>query len=361
MICPTNIIDIEESNGFYAPKIVNEDECINCGLCLATCSFNSKVDFDLPISSYAGWSKDPSVREQASSGGVAYEFGKAALQIGYKYCGVKYDLTHRRAIHYIADSVEDLTPSLGSKYIPSYTLDAFKRLLEKDKYIVFGTPCQIASLRLLLQKKKIENQFLLIDFYCHGVPSLKVWDKYISENPSLLNATGDIKWRDKKLGWHDSWYIVANGIDGKEKFRSQSVSKDSFYIFFLQHYALAPCCLNSCKFKQTNSSADIRIGDLWGETYKNNEDGVSGILCFTQRGNAFLKSVNKIELSPQIAKVVGEGQMKKNAAKPWGYRFIVNILKIKYLSLSNVIKIYNIAFFLKNIPLIISNIIKRTF
>lgn len=57
---------------------------------------------------------------------------------------------------------------------------------------------------------------------------------------------------------------------------------DMFWKMFLSNFIVGPHCQKNCKYKYDKSSADIRIGDLWGETYKDNEEGVSGIVAFTK-------------------------------------------------------------------------------
>ena len=52
---------------------------------------------------------------------------------------------------------------------------------KKEKYLVTGTPCQIDSFRKYIKKFRVEDNFVLMDFFCHGVPSKLVWDKYITE------------------------------------------------------------------------------------------------------------------------------------------------------------------------------------
>ena len=105
-------------------------------------------------------------------------------------------------------------------------------------------------------------------------------------------------WRNKfEYGWHDSWLM---GIDGektagqvnwntdlktliaeKETFIQSRMSQgDLFYKFFLNDLCLGPQCEKNCKYKYDQSSADIRIGDLWGETYKNDQKGVSALSMF---------------------------------------------------------------------------------
>lgn len=88
---------------------------------------------------------------------------------------------------------------------------------------------------------------------------------------------------------------------------------DIFYKLFLGDVVLGPQCQNQCKYKYDNSSADIRIGDLWGETYKFDEKGVSALVSFTERGRQIVEELKGISLVEHPFDVVAEGQMKKNA------------------------------------------------
>ena len=164
--------------------------------------------------SYAAWSKDAAVRRKCSSGGVGFEVGRTLIDEGYKVCGVRYNAERNRAEHYIATTVEELIPSIGSKYIQSYTVDGFKAIDRNEKYLVTGTPCQIDSFRRYLQKFKKEDNFVLLDFFCHGVPSKLMWDKYVHWAEKQVGSLTYVSWRNKFTGWHDSW---AMAIDGSEK------------------------------------------------------------------------------------------------------------------------------------------------
>ena len=129
--CPTKIISLKEtSDGFYAPIIQEQDKCIDCGLCLRICAFNhdAVAQVNTSTDSYAAWSNTPTVREHCSSGGIGFEIGRWAIDNGYKAVGVRYNPQKNRAEHYIASTVEDYMPSVGSKYIPSYTADAFDKI-----------------------------------------------------------------------------------------------------------------------------------------------------------------------------------------------------------------------------------------
>ena len=87
-----------------------------------------------------------------------------------------------------------------------------------------------------------------------------------------------------------------------------------FYRLFLSDTCLGKACYDKCKFKYDRSSADIRIGDLWGKTYKDNEDGVSAAVAFTEKGNEILRQC-QCELVEHPFEVVAEGQMKKAPVK----------------------------------------------
>lgn len=350
-ICPHKIISLElNSDGFYVPQIKEEKRCTECGLCLSVCSFidnevslktNSKnVEF------YAAWSKDNIVRRKCSSGGIGFEIGKYLINQGYKACGVRYNCDINRAEHYIANTIEEYIPSIGSKYIQSYTLDGFKGLNRKDKFLVTGTPCQIDSIRRYIQKLRIEDHFVLMDFFCHGVPSMLLWNQYVKEVEKLTGKLTYVSWRNKQTGWHDSWSMGIEGENGGEKINwhdsyailmrekksyhyfSRLSTGDLFYRFFLKNVCLGKACYKNCKYKMSSSSADIRIGDLWGNTYKDNEDGVSAVLAFSDKGKSLIQKMQKycvFEKKP--ADIVMEGQMSKSPLIPYSHYWVKYFFK----------------------------------
>ena len=335
-VCTKQIISIElNSDGFYEPRITDDSMCTNCGLCLDVCAY-SHDDLSLKdrcIKSYGAWSKDEAVRRKCSSGGVGFELGRTLINEGYKVCGVRYDAETNRAEHYIATTVEELIPSIGSKYIQSYTVDGFKAIDRKQKYLVTGTPCQIDSFRRYLQKFRKEDNFVLMDFFCHGVPSKLMWDKYVKWAETKVGKLTYVSWRNKFTGWHDSWAMAIDGekhgepvnwhdsynllIRGKKTFLNSRLSQgDMFYRLFLSDACLGKACYEKCKYKYDRSSADIRIGDLWGPTYRNDEKGVNGVVTFTQKGEKILHLLN-CELTEHPIEVVTERQMKSCPEKPW--------------------------------------------
>lgn len=347
-VCPVNIISFKENDmGFYSPHIENQEKCIDCGLCLKICAFNyaeiaaeNNVDFR----AFAAHSNDELVRQRCSSGGIGFEIGKLMIERGYQACGVRYNPSLRRAEHFIAKSVDDFQPSIGSKYIPSYSSEAFLLINRKEKNFVTGTPCQIDSFRRLIKHFKVEDNFILMDFFCHGVPSLLLWNKYLNEVESKVGKATFVSWRNKTTSWHDSWLtcidIDAESLEwhnsynlkirGKKHFYQSRMSEgDLFYKFFLGNYCLNECCYKDCKYKMCNSAADIRIGDLWGKTYAKENKGTSAVLSFTPKG---AKIIEKLESSSCSFESISsgtatEGQMRHSAHSPWVKPFIYKSLK----------------------------------
>lgn len=113
------------------------------------------------------------------------------------------------------------------------------------------------------------------------------------------------------MDWHDSYNLL---IKGKKTFVQSRMSQgDMFYQLFLGDMVLGPQCQKQCKYKYDKSSADIRIGDFWGETYKNDEKGVSALVSFTEKGRQVIEGLKEVTLIEHPFDVVAEGQMKENA------------------------------------------------
>lgn len=367
--CGKKIIKIElNADGFYEPRIIDESQCSNCGICVDVCAFSHEElanQENKPVKSWAAWSNDERVRRKCSSGGAGFEIGKQLIEQGYQAVGCRYDIQEQRAEHYIATTVEEFVQSIGSKYIQSYTAEAFSQIKRKgQKYLVTGTPCQIDSFRRMIRKFRCEDNFILLDFFCHCVPSMYAWKAYIKMLEPKIGEVTYASWRNKfEYGWHDSWLMGIDGVntskpvDWNESYnllirekkgfiQSRLSQGDLFYRLFLGDIALGPQCQKQCKYKYDRSSADIRIGDLWGKTYKEDQKGVSALIAFTEKGREIVESLKDITLVEHPFEVVAEGQMKKNS-KAKEMRSTVMMLLKKGAPLNGII--FRIAFFMQRV------------
>ncbi len=303
-VCPKKAISIElNSNGFYRPQVDN-DLCIDCGICTKVCY---KYDNGIKTTStkdleqkplYAAWATDDELIKQTTSGGLGDLLACQLISEGYQVVGVVYNDDKGRAEHSIAKSTDETLPFRGSKYIQSYTLDAMREIVnhcKQQRYAVFGTPCQIYALNRWAEIKKVRENFLFIDLYCHGCPSLHAWTKYQQyiKDKLHINHFDKVEFRSKVKGW-GTFYVVVVVVNGKPVFISNP-KEDGFYELFFSDQVLNEGC-HDCQLRSTLEYTDIRLGDFWGKKYINNHRGISGVSLATKRGaELFEKILNKIE------------------------------------------------------------------
>lgn len=334
LICPTKIItNVIDSSGFIKPQINDVDKCINCGLCLKVCSFDNRneLEFHEPNGAYAVWTNNSDDRFEASSGGIVPALFENLQKKGFVINCVEYDPSSNNLIYYRPSNSDELKRGKKSKYLQAFFLTDID--FTKDN-VVIGTPCAIASFRNILERRSKHGTFLLIDFFCHGVPSYLIWEKYL-EYIGIKHPV-EATWRDKKNGWHDSWHMI---VTGKESSFSQYFTKgDLFYKFFLRNRCLRPSCYDDCVFKRTNTCADIRVGDLWGRKYEKDEKGVSGVLSFTDFGRQTIFALQgTCTIFDESVQTITESQMKKCPKRPSSYGYVQRSLK-KDISLEKIDK-----------------------
>lgn len=235
------------------------------------------------MKSYAAIYKD-NIRELSSSGGV---FGCISLEFDVIY-GVSFnsDFTFTR----FERCESDISSLRGSKYFQARVGEAFKEVrkdLQKGFKVLFtGTACQINGLLLYLNKDY--DNLVTVDVMCHGVPSEKLWNKYLD----FLNLKGKIEYvnfRDKKTGWED-FSLNINGV-------SESLHENPYMQMFLRNYSLRPSCYN-CRSKGNNKMSDLTIADFWGvddlapEMYDNK--GTSLVIVRTEKGEKVFDIVKHV-------------------------------------------------------------------
>ena len=281
-ICPKGAIEMKEINGFKYPYIDN-NKCINCGLCKKICPIHKKNNDSLN-KCYVGYSNDIKDLEKSSSGGIFPLIARNILNDNGIVIGASFK--NNKLSHIIIDNIKDLDKLKGSKYLQSDLSSIFKYIKENinNKKILFvGTPCQVGGLKSYL-KKDYEN-LICIDLICHGVPSPKLFDKYVkyledNNNDKLKNYN----FRDKKTGWD----TYSNTATFKNKKYTELASSNSYMKLFLKDIALRESCYD-CNFKLGNKYSDITLGDFWNvqKYYPDmyNKKGVSAIIINTEKGN----------------------------------------------------------------------------
>ena len=287
-VCPVKAIKIDfDKDGFYTPT-VDMTKCVNCGLCVKSCY---KYDTEVTVSrqhvgAWACKAPQKEILERTTSGGIAYLLADNAVKSGYSVLGVAYDNITDRAVAQITDT--DVEPFIGSKYIQAYTEEAFDSLLEICKHkevVAFGLPCHIYALDKAAREKNLRDKLILIDLFCHGCPSMMLWDsnvKYIQDKMKA-DSFDAVLFRSKKKGWHEFCQYFKN----KDKEYLSGGEASPFYQLFFSNQLLNDAC-SDCKLRGTLAYCDLRLGDFWGATYDCDREGVSAVVAATEKGKAFL-------------------------------------------------------------------------
>ncbi|MCC8069844.1 MAG: Coenzyme F420 hydrogenase/dehydrogenase, beta subunit C-terminal domain [Ruminococcus sp.] len=298
-VCPTDAISFHlNSDGFYRP-LVDEGKCINCGKCQKVCyKFDSKIRVSSSLKNiklYGAYSIDKELLTQTTSGGVADILAKQLIKEGYRCIGVAYDSSCDKAIGAIASDELAITSFRGSKYIQSYSFEAFRELVRNcrnTKFAVFGLPCQIYGIDRFLDSIRKREEHVLIDLYCHGCPSMLVWDKYAQEIKSELGIKEfeKVNFRSKIRGWGD--FCVGITVKAKDGITTLRVkNKKEFYTLFFSDMVLNDACPD-CQLRSTFEYTDIRLGDFWGHSYVKNHTGVSAVTIITERGGRIWNNIS---------------------------------------------------------------------
>lgn len=373
-VCPKGCIKMSpDKDGFLYPEI-DEQMCVNCGLCQKTCPINiiekrERADFPRAFLCRA---KNSHSCIDGASGGLFTAIARNFIEVynGVVY-GAAYDnkfkVIHKRIDH--ADYINELSKS---KYVQSEIGDCYKQckhdLLLKKKVLFSGTACQIYGLKSYLGKE-FENLYC-VDVICHGVPSPYVYSSYLSWMKERYGIIDKVIFRDKKV--YSSFYRGGMGIlfkSGYKYFRYSEV--DEFGQFFLGHYSIRNSC-HECKYKTLWRISDLTVGDCWfSENFINEKDVVGYTLAFQQseKGSELLKLSDETiyyrEIDSENAIKSNGGMLysssKKNPnrdsffedLREFGFDFCVS----KYTRKVSVV--HKIMVLIKNIGLIPHFIIKR--
>lgn len=328
-ICNRDAIHIQmDENGFYFP-FINDEKCISCGLCTATCTFENRIlNSTQNQKIYAAQNINESILRQSSSGGVFFEIAKHVLSEGGVVYGATYDKNFK--VHTIeVDCLDNLPKLMGSKYVQSY-IDSYRQImnsLRKGKKVLFsGTPCQVDGCLSYLKQKHIDiGNLLTIDLICHGVPSAGIYMNYLNILKKIFQSKlSSYSFRDKGSGKVQAIKAVfANGA----VYRA-GTSQDIYYRLFSYDYILRECCYK-CPYTNFNRVADITLGDFWG--YKGRLDikkGISLVLVNTNVGSRIWKEIEKHFSVEECSKdTCLQGPLMHPARKPNGRGLVMFLLK----------------------------------
>ncbi len=316
-ICPKQCISYKEDEYGYNYPMIDTSLCIECGRCNSVCHVLNKIDSCYPLYAYAVWSNDEQDRKTSASGGAASVFYQQTLkESGYCF-GAAFDENLNVIIRGHNDN--HIKEFKQSKYVHSdmnNTYKEIKSLLDEcKKVILIALPCQVAALKMYLQKE-YEN-LITVDLICHGTPPQKYLNEHIEmiENKKGKTVT-EISFRE------DNSYVFSAYKDGHLIFADDRET-DTYLLSFFYSLTYYEACY-SCKYANPNRVSDLTIGDFWGLgsdiPFEHPYTGaISLVLVNTKKGQAFFEkaSCNLFWEERTVAEAIkGNAQLNKPSKKP---------------------------------------------
>ena len=265
---------IADKEGFLTATI-DENCCVDCGLCRKRCPQNrNDLFYGAPLSTLAVRLKDEQTLYRSASGGAFAGLAAWVIRHGGVVFGVKYD-EEMRAVHSSAVTLDELDSLLSSKYVQSDTENTFsevRRFLKEERMVLYsGTGCQIGALRSFLGKDY--DNLILVDLICHGVSSPLLFKRYLEFlHQRHGGKVTEYDFRDKRGGWG-----LGYKYEYKYKYKYGSATADPYYTYFLKGHTYRECCYN-CHYAHTERAGDITIADYWGiEKYHSDFYSIKGV------------------------------------------------------------------------------------
>ncbi len=286
--CPRKCITMGESdNAGTIRPIINEAECIKCGLCQKACHVLCNISNSKSLKCYAARSSDEIIRNNGASGGIAslmykYMVGRNIFSMGTSFDsngGVSYKEVSSEA---------DIEWARDSKFVYSDMTNVFEAYKEKlgdgMECVFIGLPCQVAALKRFLELHKVnQNRILFVDIVCHGTPNFKHLREHLDYIERKRKKKVDrVYFRQPLSNYKFSCYS-----GGKRIWSRTMHGNDTYYRGFSLGVFFRENCYR-CLYANTYRVSDITLGDYSGlgtvKKFAGDKSQMSLVLCNTERG-----------------------------------------------------------------------------
>lgn len=285
------------------------------------------------------YSSNKDVRKNAASGGIittslSYLFKKELIDIAYVLDpgSTPYD---SKGI--VIDKSFDLSKLHGSTYHPTNFGVSIPDLIQSEKRFAFvGLPCHIEMLETLKQvnPQVKKNHIISIGLFCGGVNTFKGVDYYLKSFREKLSEVENIKYRvgnwpgKIQLTKSNSKPIIIPRIRGNTRFKILR-----YVIAFQGYFMLKRCRL--CP-DQVNDLADIAVGDPHlPELRKRKESGFSLVVTRSKRGEDLITGLE------EEGRLTSEPISEEKVIKSQGYTLNNRRHVHSYLKINKIFGGYN--------------------
>ena len=287
-------VEIEYSNGILLPNKVPLDAMIerSCpakGYDLKQLAYDlfGEVNYRHEIGYYRtiklAHTSDQSLKEKAASGGVMSQIAMVVLN-KHLVDGVItnrfiYEKGNVRTETYIAKTKDEIIAGQGSKYCPTSTLSILNELEQNKKYLLIGTPCQIAGFRLYAKyNEQIKDQVLFtIANFCGGYRDFRELDFFVHDVAHISEVN----------------YFQHRGGGQPGSMRIEGKSGEVFQYPYPKYAKISPFVKNErCTLcmDAMGELADFSCGDAWLEN-RDESTPWSIIIARSENAEKFLQEI----------------------------------------------------------------------
>lgn len=310
-VCPQKCIKLKPNvNGFLIPEI-DQIACIQCGKCKRICPFFNKPTCSESIKVVAAYTKKP--EKKSASGGIGNVVSKRFIKDGGVVYGAAYDDSLKVRIVRV-DREDQLERLQGSKYVQADMRNVIEQIIDDLKagnnVLFTGTPCEVAGVRVAVERHKLQNNLYTVEIICHGTPSPQMFadylewaEKHYGKKIKTYAFRAKEKDTDKdflvRIGFADESDIVLSGF------------KDPYYKLFMSSKWFRESCYE-CPFASKQRIADLTIGDFWNAERLPNSYGkgrrISVVLINSTKGQKMLEMIQeKVKIAESTWRVAKDG------------------------------------------------------
>ena len=317
-VCPVSAIIFKpDSLGFRYPFIDNS-KCIQCGKCANLCPALNNKNNSINKEMICGYSKEEDLVQKSSSGGFFSLISNWFLNNGGCVVGVKWADDFRKTEHYVANNKEEFEKIVGSKYFQSQKNNIYKdviKILKEGKKVLFsGCPCEVAALKLLVDKSLLDNLYT-IDLVCQGPSTTKALVQYIDmmERKHKAKVT-HINMR-VPIGVWIPQHMLIRFSNGKEYLNRLYDTPFGDAVRIIQRKS----CY-SCRFAGGGRKSDLTLGDYHGakkDASYYHESGVSVALSHSNKGDFMLDILKNENIYYENCDYETIAKKNPRIEKPW--------------------------------------------
>lgn len=288
-----------DQTGFLYPA-VDYFKCRECGKCELVCPVlnlnNKSSDNSIQPKAFVAQHRDEVILKQSTSGGAFTAIAEMIISLGGFVFGASFDKDFV-VKHTSTDSFEGLAKFRNSKYVQSEIANTFiecKKFLDDDRWVCFsGTPCQIYGLLGFLNKEY--EKLITVEVVCLGVPSPKLFSKYLSFRARTIPSIDSVIFRDKARGYSYPTMFIKGKKWGKNKYYRCGSEADEWLRLFLKGYSIRSVC-RKCIFQSSSRNCDFTIWDcnnIGSEYKKIHKNGITNIIIWSRKGEQIFEKLQQ--------------------------------------------------------------------